>query len=185
MFKLQFPSKYSPFDAIHLSRGFFSTAQNSFWTHRFWCLLVILPFLFFVSPLPHWRNVSLWGLFSSRETKESLLGWDQVNREGETWGSWCFWCKTAEHSASALWAGALVNHHEMGNHTERVFKKFSMRLNAASHHNASWYTDTDGFLEHSPSRGSLYYQQPHPPEDNSGVWGGPHYRFVCIFKNYT
>ena len=30
MFKLQSPSKYSPFDAIHLLRHFFSTAQNSF-----------------------------------------------------------------------------------------------------------------------------------------------------------
>ena len=29
MFKLQSPSKYSPFDATHLSRCFFSPAQNS------------------------------------------------------------------------------------------------------------------------------------------------------------
>ena len=42
---------------------FFSTAQNSFWTHQFWCLLVLLPF--FVSPIPHWQNISLWGLFST------------------------------------------------------------------------------------------------------------------------
>ena len=53
----------------------FSTAQNSFWTHRSWCLLV-LPF--FVSPLPHWQNISLYGLFSSIETKKSHSGWDQV-----------------------------------------------------------------------------------------------------------
>ena len=31
--------------------GVFSTAQNSFWTCQFWCLLVLL--LFFVLPLPH------------------------------------------------------------------------------------------------------------------------------------
>ena len=30
MFKLQSPSKYSPFDAIHLSRHFFPTAQKQF-----------------------------------------------------------------------------------------------------------------------------------------------------------
>ena len=30
-------------------------------------------------------------------------------------------------------------------------KKNSLKLNAASHNNASWYTDTHGFLEHSPS----------------------------------
>ena len=29
-----------------------------------------------------------------------------------------------------------------------------------SHNNTSWYTDTDGFLEHSPRRGSLYYKAP-------------------------
>ena len=37
-------------------------------------------------------------------------------------------------------------------------KKNSLKLNAASHNNASWYNDTDGFLEQSPSRGSLDYK---------------------------
>ena len=46
MFKPQSPSKYSPFDAIHLSRDF-STAQNSFWT-RFWSLSLLLIFLFHI-----------------------------------------------------------------------------------------------------------------------------------------
>ena len=41
----------------------------------------------------------------------------------------------------------------MGKHIERVFKNNSMKLNTASHNNASWYTDTDGFLEHSSSWG--------------------------------
>ena len=39
-------------------------------------------------------------------------------------------------------------------------KKNSLKLNSASHNNTSWYTDTDGFLEHSPSGGSLYYKGP-------------------------
>ena len=52
---------------------FFSTAQNRFWTCQFWCLLVLLPF--FVSPLAHWQNISLWGLLSSGETKKRLWGW--------------------------------------------------------------------------------------------------------------
>ena len=30
-------------------------------------------------------------------------------------------------------------------------KKKSLKLNTASHNNTSWCTDTDGFLEHSPS----------------------------------
>ena len=41
-----------------------------------------------------------------------------------------------------------------------IFKKISLKPNAASHDNASCYTDTDGFLEHSPSRGSVYYKGP-------------------------
>ena len=45
MFKLQSPSKYFPFDAIHLLRRF-SPLLNSSWTCRFWWLLVFLPFLF-------------------------------------------------------------------------------------------------------------------------------------------
>ena len=36
--------------------------------------------------------------------------------------------------------------------------KSSLNLNAASHNNASGYTDTDGFLEHLPSGESLYYK---------------------------
>ena len=38
--------------------------------------------------------------------------------------------------------------------------KNSLNSIAASHSNASWYTDTGGFLEHSPSRGSLYNKGP-------------------------
>ena len=33
-------------------------------------------------------------------------------------------------------------------------------LSAASLNIISWYNDTDEFLEHSPSRGSLYYKGP-------------------------
>ena len=84
----------------------FSTAQNSFWTPWFWCRLELLPY--FVSPLPHQQNVYSRGIFSSGKTKNSLLGWDQVNREGGAQGSCCFWSKTAEHIAE--WEDALVNH---------------------------------------------------------------------------
>ena len=50
----------------------FSTAQNSVWTHQFWCLLVLLQS--FVLPLLHRQNVSIWGLFSSGETKIDSWG---------------------------------------------------------------------------------------------------------------
>ena len=46
----------------------------------------------------------------------------------------------------------------MGKHIERIFKKISLKPNAASHNNTSWYTDKYGFLEHSPSGGNLYYK---------------------------
>ena len=39
-------------------------------------------------------------------------------------------------------------------------QKNSLKPNAASHDNASWYTDTDGFSEYSPSQGNLYYKGP-------------------------
>ena len=39
-------------------------------------------------------------------------------------------------------------------------KKNSLKPNTASHKNASFYTDTDGFLEHSSSGGNLYYKGP-------------------------
>ena len=40
---------------------------------------------------------------------------------------------------------------------------------AAPHKNASWYTDTDGFLEHSPSGEDCTIRD---PEDNSSFCGG-------------
>ena len=48
---------------------------------------------------------------------------------------------------------------------EDAFKEFSkikssLNPDAASHNNASWDTDSDGFLEHSLSGESLYYKGP-------------------------
>ena len=67
----------------------FFTAQNSFWTCQFWCLLVLLVFfvVVVVVPLPHRQNVSLWGLFSpGTHAQKSHLGWDWMNRKGGTHG---------------------------------------------------------------------------------------------------
>ena len=47
---------------------------------------------------------------------------------------------------------------EIGKYVERVFKKNSLKPYVASHTTTSWYTDTDGFLEHSPSGGSQCYK---------------------------
>ena len=124
MFELQSPSKYSPFDAIHLLRRFFPLLKNDFWIRWFWCLLVLLLFCLFVCfisptlakcfPL---RTFFIWGI-----KKTSLLGWSWVTRKGGTWGS-CFLSKTAEHSAQCGQVHLKITHHEMGKHIERVFKK--------------------------------------------------------------
>ena len=58
-------------------------------------------------------------------------------------------------------------------------KKSSLKLNTASHNNASWYTDTGGFLEHSPSWGSLYSKEP-ALQKIILVWGGP----TLVIKQY-
>ena len=91
----------------------FSTALNSLWTHWFWCLLVLLPFLFdlfYISKMFPFEGF----FFSSRETKKIHLGWDWVNRKGGAWGSCYFLSQTAEHSA---WYGQVlleITHHKMG-----------------------------------------------------------------------
>ena len=141
----------------------FSTAQNSFWTHWFWCLLVLLPV--FVSPLPHQQNVSLWGVFSSRETKEKVTRGDWVHREGGAWRSCQFLVKSC-------WM--LINHPSWnGQMCWKSLQKNSLKPNAASHNNTSWSTDTYGFLEHTPNGESLDYKGSPIPEDNSGFWGFP------------
>ena len=59
----------------------------------------------------------------------------------------------------------------MGKHVES--SKNSLKPNSASYNNASWYTDTDGFLEHSPSGGSLYYKGPALQKIIQGFFGSP------------
>ena len=68
--------------------------------------------------------------------------------------------------------GALVNHSSWKRQMCWVFKKNSLKPNAASPNNASWYTNTNGFLEHSPTGGSLYYPW-HCTYDNFRVFGVP------------
>ena len=64
-------STLSTFGAINLLR-LFSTAQNGFWTCWFWYLLMFFCFTSSTS-----AEVSLWGRFSSRETKKKS-GWGKM-----------------------------------------------------------------------------------------------------------
>ena len=94
------------------------------------------------------------------EKKNRLGRRDQVNREGGVQGSCCFCSKTVEHSA---WCGQVcswVTHHEMGKHIERMLKKKFTEAERSLSQHPSGYTDIDGFLQHSPNGGSLYYKGP-------------------------
>ena len=145
MFKLWSPCS-TPIETLF--ECFFSTTQNGFWTHRFWCLLVLLPF--FVSPLPHQQNISLWGPFSSGETKKekSHSQQDQVSMESGARGSChffgqkvlnppeCFVGRCVCKSPIMKWANTLKGS------SKKIHWSQMQPLNV------SWYTDTDGFLEH-------------------------------------
>ena len=60
----------------------------------------------------------------------------------------------------------------MGKPLKESSKKKITEANTASH-NVSWYTD--GFLEHSPSRGNLYYKGPAFQKIILVSWGPPSY----------
>ena len=73
----------------------------------------------------------------------------------------CWTLRCTCKSPIAKWANAL----------KESSKKNSLKLNTASHNNTSWFTATDGFLEHSPSGGSLYYKGP-ALQKIIPFWGG-------------
>ena len=102
MFKLH--HLQSTFDTITYEDIF--SMLKRFWTCQFWCFLAFLQF--FVLPLPHRQNVSLWGLFSSGETKNIAPGkiW-QIGRAGP--GVMSFLVKNC-WTLTVVWAGMLVNH---------------------------------------------------------------------------
>ena len=148
---------------MHLSR-LFSTVQNRFWT--FQILMLFSVFAVFVSPLPPWQTISLWGLFSSREIKKSHLGQDQVNKEGRVWGLCHFLSKTAEHSA---WCGqVLVNLPSQNGqtHWKNLQKKFSEAQCSFSQQCqlVHWYSWVPRTLS---KWGKPVLQGACPPEDNS------------------
>ena len=113
MFKLQSPSKYSPFDAIHLLSNFF---------HCWKQLLNSLTFMpFSVSAIFCFTSFTYWKMFPFEDffhpRKQKSLKWDQMNKECGAGGSWNFWSKTAntQHAVSRWphkshilkWANAL------------------------------------------------------------------------------
>ena len=56
-----------------------------------------------------------------------------------------------------------------------------MEAKCSPHNNANWYTDTDGFLEHSPNEGSLYHKGPALQKIILIFFGCPSY----VIEQYT
>ena len=169
MLKLQSPSKYSPFDTITYW-DVFSTAQNSFWTHPFWCLLVLLPILFHLFHINKmFPFEEFFHLGIPKKVTWGEIGWSRA------WGTVRLFLLK---NCWPVWAGALLNRPSWN--VGRVFKKNSWKPSVASHNNASWYTDTDGFLEHSPSRGSLYHKGP-TLQKIIQFFGGSPFLCVCVY----
>ena len=150
MFKLQSPSKYSRFDAIHLLRLFFPLLKTVFKHFDFDAFL--LPF-FPTSPtsVKHFslRTFFIWG--NKKKSHQVWLGdLERVGHKHHTVLVKNCW------TLSVMWAGALVNHPSWNERTcWKSLHKNLLKPNAASHNNTSWYTDIDRFLEHSPSQGNL------------------------------
>ena len=119
--------------------------------------LILMPFTasaffcLFVSTLPHQQNISPEDFFLPGETnKKKSLGVRLVNRERRAQWSCYFGQKLLNTQVCCEQVHSSITHHEMGKHIERVFKKKKnpLKPNTASHNDASWYIDTDGFLEH-------------------------------------
>ena len=124
---------------------------------------MLLPF--FVSLLPCWQNISLWGeyfegFFSSRKIKKHRPGQDpRIGRLGHCRGGHAVFSKKLLNTQRDVGRWACKSPiMKWANTMKESSKKNSLKPNTASHNNASWSTDTDGFLEHSPSGGSLYYK---------------------------
>ena len=128
MFKLQSPSKYSPFDAIHQLKSFFHCSE------QFLNLSILMPFSAF-AVLFHLFHISKMFPFEDffhpgKHTQKSCSGQNWVNREGRVmlvlvknyWPLSTGVDTCAQKLPIMKWANML-----------RVFKKNSLKLNAASH----------------------------------------------------
>ena len=76
----------------------FSTAQNSFWTYQFWCLLVLLLFCFTSSTSAKCFPLRTFFILGNTHKKvaQGKIGW--IGKVGSCW----FWSKTTDHSAQEL-----------------------------------------------------------------------------------
>ena len=152
---------------------FYSTAQNSFWTHQFWCLLVLLPFCCFTSSTS--AKCSPLRTFSSGGTKTNCSGWDQVNKEGGAWGSCHFWSETAQHSALCKQLHYRVMGKQPWKSLPKILTEAEHRL-SQQHQLVHWHRWIPRTLT---LKGKPALQGAHPPENNFFV-GSP---LILLFKS--
>ena len=122
-----------------------------------------LCFCCFCFTFPHWQNVPFENFFHLGKQKWSP-GEREISQVGEQggWGTEAmpFFIKNS-WTPRAAWAGAIINHPLWnGEMCWKSLKKISVGPHSAPPNNTSWYTDSNGFLEHSRSGGSLYYKGP-------------------------
>ena len=160
MFKLKSSSKNSPFDTIHLLRYFFHCSKQFLNSFIFIPFSASAIFCFTTSTLAKWFPLKTSFI---QGNKKSHWGWDWMNRSEGNWCHAVFGQKLLNtQSGVGRWAHKSP---EMGKCLESS-KKIHWGC-----YNASWYTDADGFLEHSPGGGSLLYKGP-ALQKIILVWGG-------------
>ena len=149
----------------------FSTAQNSFWTHRFLCLLCFCPFLLH---LFHIGKTFPFEDSSSRETKKSCSGQVRLGKQGG-WGTGVMQLLLRNcWTLGEVWAGALVNHPTWNGqtHWKSLQKKFTEAERSLSQQCqlVHWYR---WVLRTLTQPGKPVLQGTCPPEGNSGLFGVP------------
>ena len=161
IFKLKSPSKYSPFDAIHLSRWFFLILKTVF---ELFHISKTFPFEdHFFSRKQKSCSGEIWGIKRVRRRGRAVFCQKLLNTQ---WGVG----RCARKSPIMKWARAL----------KESPKPISLKLNTASH-NASWSADTDEFLEHTTSGGSLCCNGPTLQKIILIFWGSPLYMMNSFF----
>ena len=156
MFKLQSPSKCSPFDAIHLSRLFYHCSKQflkaSVWMPCSASAVFLFHLFLFGNTFPFEDFFHLG--------KQNKVCWGEIGWVGRVErGVTPFWWNTAEHSAQCGQVCSQITHHEMGKCVEsskKICQSQTQPLTAtpagALIRMGSWNTHLVG--------GSLYYKRP-------------------------
>ena len=93
--------------------------------------------------LSHMGKTFLFENFFHLNKQQQKVIWGEIRWIGRVRHCW---------TLSVVWAGELINHPSWHGQTcWKSVQKNSLKTDRASHSNANWYTDTDGFLEHAPS----------------------------------